>query len=473
MRRLRRASAAIGFSLLVLLGGSGGLNLSAVDIAAAPYRYDLVSWEVSHFLDKWEYKINSVFPWKSRSRQEKLRDLQEFFEMGDEIRALERELLAGLQVDSSHNPSVGDSSPITGRGEELNSLLRRLDSLRSERSGMKPGVEETLESEVSAALVEEGLGLRFGLIFPPVDVALSTPPRLLVLSPRGKIERVKTLLLKPNMRVEDMEALEERILEDVDLAALVTGIGGVATYPTLVRSDSSLRRAAITASHEWLHAYWFFRPLGWNYSSSPQMTTLNETAADLAGKVLGERVYQAITAEKIEPPAPTGNAADDLTTAGHGTGDQRATFDFNREMRKTRLRVDELLAQGNVEEAEAYMEERRKLFVANGFHIRKLNQAYFAFHGTYASNPASVSPIGRQIKQLRGLSDSVGDFIRTVARFASYREFREYLSERPNPSPTSWMNGTGDSDYPTVSGSRPRIVVLTPGPRPLAARALP
>ena len=41
-------------------------------------------------------------------------------------------------------------------------------------------------------------------------------------------------------------------------------------------------------------------------------------------------------------------------------------FDYNREMRQTRLRVDELLAEGKVEEAEAYMEERRQLFVEQG-----------------------------------------------------------------------------------------------------------
>jgi len=53
-------------------------------------------------------------------------------------------------------------------------------------------------------------------------------------------------------------------------------------------------------------------------------------------------------------------------------------------MRETRIRVDKLLAQGRIEEAEAYMEERRQEFVAHGYYIRKLNQAYFAFHGAYA-----------------------------------------------------------------------------------------
>ena len=84
-------------------------------------------------------------------------------------------------------------------------------------------------------------------------------------------------------------------------------IGGVATYPTIVRDDSALRHAINTAAHEWLHAYWIFRSLGWNMFSSPDMNTLNETAADLAGKELGDRAYESITGPKIDgshPPDP-------------------------------------------------------------------------------------------------------------------------------------------------------------------------
>ena len=79
------------------------------------------------------------------------------------------------------------------------------------------------------------------------------------------------------------------------------------------------------------------------------------------------------------------------------------------------MRVDELLSDGLVDEAEAYMEERRRRFVANGFHIRKLNQAYFAFHGTYADSPASVNPIGGQLGKMRSLISDLGTFVGTVS----------------------------------------------------------
>ena len=73
------------------------------------------------------------------------------------------------------------------------------------------------------------------------------------------------------------------------------------------------------------------------------------------------------------------------------------------------------------------MERRRKLFVENGFHIRKLNQAYFAFYGTYADTPASVSPIGGQLERFRSLMPDVGAFVSTMAEFSSYDEFLEAL----------------------------------------------
>ena len=96
-------------------------------------------------------------------------------------------------------------------------------------------------------------------------------------------------------------------------------------------------------------------------------------------------------------------------------------------MRQTRAQAEQLLAQGKVEEAEAYMEERRRVFVENGYLIRKLNQAYFAFHGTYADSPSSVSPIYEQLLEVRRASPSLGAFIHRIAGVSSYSEFMDML----------------------------------------------
>ena len=110
-------------------------------------------------------------------------------------------------------------------------------------------------------------------------------------------------------------------------------------------------------------------------------------------------------------------------------GTRLEKFDFRIEMRETRAQVDELLSKGKIEEAESFMEERRLDFVANGFNIRKLNQAYFAFNGTYADSAASSSPIADQLKRYRDSTSDVGAFVKKVAGFSSYQEFLNGLYE--------------------------------------------
>ena len=77
------------------------------------------------------------------------------------------------------------------------------------------------------------------------------------------------------------------------------------------------------------------------------------------------------------------------------------------------------------------MEERRELFVDNGSPLRVLNQAYFAFYGTYAENAASVSPIASQLRLVREDSSGVGQFIKRVRGFGDYQSFLSYVAELP------------------------------------------
>jgi hypothetical protein len=73
------------------------------------------------------------------------------------------------------------------------------------------------------------------------------------------------------------------------------------------------------------------------------------------------------------------------------------------------------------------MEEKRQYLFSMGYYIRKLNQAYFAFHGAYADSPTSVSPIGVKLKRLREESASLKEFLNTVADMTSRQELEELL----------------------------------------------
>jgi len=87
------------------------------------------------------------------------------------------------------------------------------------------------------------------------------------------------------------------------------------------------------------------------------------------------------------------------------------------------------------------MEARRKILVARGYLIRKLNQAYFAFHGSYAVGASATDPIGGKLRALRQRTGSLADFVRTVAKItsvadldAALRQADSTLSGKPEPS---------------------------------------
>ena len=105
-----------------------------------------------------------------------------------------------------------------------------------------------------------------------------------------------------------------------------------------------------------------------------------------------------------------------------------AAFDFDAAMRQTRLHVDDLLAEGKIDEAETYMDARRDYIEANGYYIRKLNQAYFAFHGRYAAAPTSVDPLGDQLRAYRARFDELSDFLAAVAVVRSRDELAQLMA---------------------------------------------
>jgi hypothetical protein len=70
------------------------------------------------------------------------------------------------------------------------------------------------------------------------------------------------------------------------------------------------------------------------------------------------------------------------------------------------------------------MEAKRQYLASQGYYLRKLNQAYFAFYGTYADSPTSIDPIGQELKKLRGQSASLKDFLNGAAAMTSRQALR-------------------------------------------------
>jgi hypothetical protein len=109
----------------------------------------------------------------------------------------------------------------------------------------------------------------------------------------------------------------------------------------------------------------------------------------------------------------------------------RTDFNFRAEMHTTRVQVDDLLKAGKIVEAEMYMEQRRQVFWDNGYAIRKLNQAYFAFYGAYADVPggaAGEDPVGPAVRGLRARSSSLAAFLHTIAQMDSFKQLQNSLA---------------------------------------------
>ena len=441
-RKLRRSLLFFILSIAVLAAGISDFRPTELEAAVAPYRYSIVAWELNHLSHKWTRNLEKLWRFSREPTQEDRKSLlTEFFDLGREKRDMEARLkharLSGRESSENQGEAQGNyqdnyqdndstgAAGVAGKNSQrdpVGHLSGALERNRERRMDLLPEVEGIVEEELSSLLEQKGFTTRWVGVFPPVDVVFGEPPTVLVLSPRDRIYRQVATLLHPGLENDIKGRLERVALETEDLSAIVERTGGLSVYPSVVLDTAGLRYALEATAHEWVHHWLFFRPLGRNYRESPDMLTVNETTATIAGEELGDLLYASLTGGGPGEQSANGGRPASIPATGR--------FDFVTEMRKTRLRAEDLLAEGDVEGAEAYMEERRRLFVAQGYNIRKINQAYFAFYGSYATGPGATSPIGEQLRQLREESDSLKDFLDTVAQFGSYGEYLEFVEGR-------------------------------------------
>jgi hypothetical protein len=321
------------------------------------------------------------------------------------------------------DPSITD--PVTASAE----VRANLDGLYAQQRQIAPMAESILQAQISATLSDLGLTTG-GQPLPPVAFYISPLPYNLIISPRDKIQEDASISLIADITVDRQATLEEEVAKQLNVSALVVPVGGIGTYPTMVMRTTDLPWLADTISHEWIHNWLSLHPLGINYMSTPELRTMNETTASIAGSEIGpmiiERYYPELAAKETfrTVSLPIG-------PVGPGTW-PRPQFDFRAEMHLTRVHVDELLAAGKIDEAEAYMEQRRQFFWDNGYAIRKLNQAYFAFYGAYADVPggaAGEDPVGPAVRALREQSKSLTDFLETIAQMDSFQQLQDALAK--------------------------------------------
>ncbi len=396
--------------LLGLLGGSTFVFHNPADrmsLYTNPYEFDFLGWTLSAVLAKLSYIGLGTTHFLDETNRTDL--VREYLVLVGELQMTRSDL----------EIAFGDPDP-TRSSAEVERLTRELDRLLAKAEGIRPLAEGILQEQVAYVLADLNLGLG-GIVFPPVAFEFAQLPSSLIISPRDIIRQDAGISLRVDLPLTEKVALEERVEQYENVSALVVPVGGLGTYPTMILESTALSWITEVVVHEWVHNYLAFRPLGLNYSTTAELRTMNETTASLVGQAVGREVLAHYYPDLLPPPAPPQvepPPSQESTT-------ESPAFDFRAEMRTTRLKVDQLLADGEIEQAEAYMEARRLIFWENGYRIRKLNQAYFAFHGAYADEPggpAGDDPVGEAVRALWERAATPASFLRRMAWMNSYED---------------------------------------------------
>ncbi len=348
-----------------------------------------------------------------------------------------------------HQQIVMDYLIVTGKITDLENQLRlifsdpdihdpfnqsqerrdQLDQLYFSQKQIAPLTEAILEHQMSVALYSQGL-TSMGLPIPPVLFHISPLPYNIVISPRDKILHNDSISLVSDLPLNVQIELENKIDSALNVSSLVVPVGGIGSYPTMIERSTSLHWILNTIAHEWIHNWLSLRPLGVRYELTNELRTMNETTASIAGDEIGEIMINMFYPEMAKQ-------GEEILLVGNHTGRPdpndlpKVQFDFRSEMHITRVEVDMLLTEGKIEAAESYMESRRQLFWDNGYAIRKLNQAYFAFYGAYADEPggaAGEDPVGPAVRALRSQSPDLHSFLETISKMTSYEDLVTAIS---------------------------------------------
>ncbi len=379
-------------------------------------QYDFLVWESNAFLNKGETVLAAGQTYLDEETRKAV--VLDYLKLVHQAQLLEDELNRAFG-----DPEILDPALVT------QDLQNELNSTRAAIDAQQLLAEAILQEQTATILTEEGFEV-MSWTWPPVLMHVTQLPALLVVSPRDRIEKLHQVPLVHGLSTPDKEDIESAIFDDLDRSAIIVPLGGIGTFPAMIVETSNINILADVVAHEWVHHWLTLQPLGLNYAFDPNVRIINETVASLVDQELGNRLVERYYPEYLPPPVEEGKI-DQIQAP------DSPEFDFQTELANTRIKTDELLAEGRIEEAEAYMESRRLEFREQGHHIRKLNQAYFAFYGAYAAEPGGAqggNPIGPMLRDIRTHTPTVKAFLDAVAPITSFEDLKEVHGRIVPPS---------------------------------------
>ncbi len=411
-----RSALLIALSSLFFLNLSDSIPVTFTDSIRShtrPFEYDYAYWTIQALWEKTEQASIDLATYIPEQKQKEI--VLDYITLVDELNRTKS------QVQTIYaDPSIKDPQ------SAASDLLATQRELQRRRSLYGPLAEAIIQKQMSTVLAEMDLTFA-GQPFPPILYRVTPLPMALIVSPRSEIKQDANISLLPDLPLDDITKIEQEVESSLEVSALVVPVGGIGTYPTMVMSSTDLNWMIEVVAHEWTHNYLTLRPLGSHYDASPELRTMNETTANIAGKEIARAVLERYYPELVPPPP----AEPSNQPAGQPASVSPPVFDFNKEMHVTRVTVDNLLAKGQIAQAESYMETRRQIFWEQGYQIRRLNQAYFAFYGAYADTPggaAGEDPVGPSVTLLRQQNDSLADFLHTIAAMTSFEQLQQALA---------------------------------------------
>ena len=205
------------------------------------YEFDYVSWTVSALgrkLIQSTLKVNQYLP-----QPEKRELILEYLNLRNEVSARQADLVKLLSDPNQENRELRESN--------LRVELEQKDRLRID---LAPFAEQILQDQLNSALVGLDLGVG-GQLVPPVLYKSESDSYALIVSPRDEISQVANLMLVRGLSLDEIITLEGSIEKDLNLSALVVGIGGVGLYPSMIIETGNLDWLLHVVSHEWTHNY--------------------------------------------------------------------------------------------------------------------------------------------------------------------------------------------------------------------------
>ncbi|MEM8857673.1 MAG: hypothetical protein AAGD96_05100, partial [Chloroflexota bacterium] len=285
-RIVRRITRALWLTVLAILfvvlirpeWPAFGDHEVQIDHKVGLRQFNFVNFWANAVIKKRGDALANQHAWLTEAEQKQV--VLDFVEKSGEIRRKTIELSRVFA-----DPNIVDPNAASAE------LQAEIAQLRSEITDLQSLAEPILQDQVSVVLSDLGFGAA-STVFPPVAAHVTPLPAVLIISHRNRIQQIKAVPLRSGILSPERVELEASIYHDLDLSAYVTNIGGLGIYPSMIIETSSLNFLTEVIAHEWAHHWFSLRPVGLSYLSEPAMRTINESAASLIGKEVGNEVLR-------------------------------------------------------------------------------------------------------------------------------------------------------------------------------------